>query len=631
MHEIQNPAEIPAPYIPETHGDWQALVRMQKDLQDRIGQAIQTDCPSLPANIKLNGPHKIFYAAEVAAGQVWNKLGLINEVRENCRPEPGQPFASDQQLLDRLNNDEELSSILAIHRLGPLGNVRAASETKGQRLFVYSAEHQATAFQILSQWLKNGQVTEEQLHGSELTAAELGVFAELALDIGRPGNTIFLKQLFLAAQPGGDVTPEIFSTTQKPGAQFFHEVTTPEGKSVVPYAVMFQPEWEQAASTLDRFGGKIKQLDAAGLLPNEPEKNYAGLPDFVRKLAQTLRLTTTDPDIIYAAHQELWVMLPGLYVTCPFQISGLSAWIESGANGPIDYYLRFGYRSEQVKQFSSQAENYRQVCQKVVNESIKEDHYLVPPVCPTELLFQVGTGPNFYNQGDTERSVIPLHLNTINLVTQTRIALLKEMFDTTGIDMEAVKVAVVWAMCFHELMHQTPPVELKEISERLGITDIVEHTDVLDELRAETGVALLLRKAPDLDPRVALMAQISEFLQCVYSDPTDPVYALPAMACLDILLRPTSRTIIDPETPEGKYVLANAKGGLEKFQETYEGIMHELYLNNREPKENVKNRVRHLIDKTSDGIINGENPRLKKFTNRLYAARVLSPRLELAD
>lgn len=419
---------------------------------------------------------------------------------------------------DLLSDPERLEEKLERRQLGELESLREALPEAWRSLILASSERQMAEVELFRHWVPEMTADDEKAWG--MSKSELELFAEIPSFLGKYIDQGYLKQLELADRPGG-MSPSPLAGVI--GADRLYDIQRKGADHVenVPYIAAFPFELGRFSKLLRHLKGKVESRLAQGKLP----ESYAGLPDYLGKMADAYSSPETSPEKIAKLNSELAEDANRLVkMGCPVVLIPQATAAVSGDAEKVDVELRLGLRPNQVKETERRYEGMRSMAQKMAAEfpeAVKEEA-LLPTVTLAFQPFAFGPNLHWLTRAENTKEKVLSHPNVVtDVALRKEIPLLKKVFGLEGVDPGAYGEAANLETVLHELAHGVLSREDESVRKRVGAGN---RSTAVEELKADTVSALILNRGREegvatMDVKTQFLAKVGTVLDYISDSP----------------------------------------------------------------------------------------------------------------
>ena len=575
-----------------------------RQARERLTESLETEgWPEIPAD--LSSVSDLFEAGQETVNDRWGKnvSGLVSSQLDqwnNDLPDTEET----KELKEMLSDKESIFEGFKIQEFDVLESLRQHLPEAWRGLIVLSSERQLAVVELLRHW--QGEISDRTLNEMGLGREELALILDLAGKVGKYVDQAYVKQLELADAPGGSVKSPLGDQL---GASRLYDVPNAAGSGldIKTYGQVFPFEWSKLTGHLNTTADQVDQQVSDHTLP----PSYAGLPDYLRQMAEAYGSDQTDPDAVLEQWRELNRSLRQLVESgCPLVV--LPQRIRSTAANKVSCEIRLAFITDEHRQLSLELSAARERATKI-NEGYRDvlaDKPDIPPVVATFEPFAFG--PNLYCNISAQQSeeIHFVHTNVVKeLAISDELPALEKMFGVTvgPHDLDQYVHDAVLITANHETAHSLLFKLDPSVNQRTGTS---RPSFILEELKAESSGLKLGNEADQ--PNEAYDKRLKPLLGTLCSYLTGSSqpgtfgerYYRTATVLLNRLF--DAGAIMEDND---RYRIADARRGIEDITELSNEII-DLYADPRTTPDHVDRYVEKLLTRA-------DNPQIAEFIEKL--------------
>lgn len=425
-----------------------------------------------------------------------------------------------ENMVKILENPDVFESQMVIGQYGPLEDVRDIVPEIWLELVALGSDRQLAALVVAERWFHDLPVLERQQFAQRcgLTSAEeIDITIETTGIAGKFVDHAYIKQVELAVAPGGqmlsplDVQARAAGTGASRGLRYVYDVSNGEQDgdiTVYPFKEVFPVELDAFQKSLNRLAQKVESLVTLDKLP----QTYAGLPKYLRAMAETYGSSQTGADEVQKQYEALMRMCRELAVEgCPIMLLPQATAAVAGKANKVDVEVRIGIRTKEVMEFEASLQPFITIAQAIRTENAQ---YCAENAPLPKLLVNyqpMAFGPNTFwrARGESTEEQILAHNNDVEVVAvQKALPWFRKMFPQDTISDEQFIFSTKFDNSLHELGHTLIPAKDTAVLARIGSGPLTE------ELKADSGniqlVHLALEQGVDVNVEGQLCAKVGD-------------------------------------------------------------------------------------------------------------------------
>lgn len=550
----------------------------------------------------VSGVEQFLEAAKGQVTEVWNRA---------VRPELDKKLAAwadeleakeaDPSVVRLLRSPDLFEEKLSIAQFGVLESIHGTLPDVWQELVLLSSDRQLAAIEVARRWFREIPPTNREQTVRNMgfeRAEEVEVFLEIAGFMGKFIDHAYVKQLELAAMPGGKqktVGSELVTEAEKNGLKYVYDPydKDKDAMQLLSYAEVFPQEIQNLGKRFLRVRDKVQTLLNEGRLP----QSYAELPGYLETLATVYTSAETEPATVYAGWQQTLAMSMRLAKEgCPIMLIPQANASVAGDANKIDIELRLGLQTKETRALQSKIGPFVEIANEYLASITPtlEKPYSVPPIVVNYQPFAFGPNVYWRTRGESNEEQIVVHGNAVADVANTQAKVAFETVFVEGIEDKAYVNATLLSTVLHEVSHVFAYTGDKEVIARVG------DNPVMEELKADAGDMKLIRQALEagieqIDPRQQMIAKLADV--CDYLKNKAP----------------------EPGTSGEKYFLDGA-AILKRLLDTGVVVDNGRHLNITDYRKGV-DEIANLADEVLTLYTTGSAREAESYTDRLRALR----------
>jgi len=594
----------------------------QDIIRGALKEATKNGWPEYPKD-KIHTTSELFDEAFKVVDNVWNEQQIDKLLHTQTEkwlaaiPDNNE----NKRAIDVLSNTQELGRELKIQQFGELEVLRTIVPEAWRTLLAVSSERQLATLTLLNHWVK--EYTEEEFDNLRMSKTEVTLFLKIGGIFGKYFDQAFIKQTELADAPTGS-NPTKLSSVGVPGVENLYDLYTDEnddGIEIKTYSKVFEFEWQKIVTHLQRLAAEVESKIQDG---NLPEKKYASLPEYLKKMSAAYGSDEKDPEKLLAIWQSTYDFSAKVIAEgCPIVIIPQACATVAGAANKIDVEMRLGLITgketnlmENSKSLQLTAEEKKKSLMADSQDGVLSKDYSIPPVVVTTQPFAFG--PNLYwnTEGESGENRILIHTDAnTDIALEYYLPMINQVFKLEKVNHDGFVAAATKEAITHELGHMIMTCDDKNVKARIGYGTYSE-AEILEELKAETlGASILYAersKTPGHNFETEFQAILGTIMHYVFnksssSSTSGERYYYTGAYILKKLLEQGVLT-----TDNGNYRVTDHKKGMKTISAIGDDVVKEFYSNTSSNSDRVVDFIETIKNDTDTD---------EKFNRFLVAAK----------
>ncbi|NLG07163.1 hypothetical protein GX553_01760 [Candidatus Peribacteria bacterium] len=568
-------------------------MHMIQEVRCRVHAILEQDTSYPAAPESITSPEALIECAFAEVDGVWERSGVNQRIAELAEEWATAVPADDEEGLQAALRHGGALQKIRDRFMGPLESLRSLQPASWMTLMHLSAERQMHAVILLRHWMQKTQLPDATFSRMGISRTEMALLLQIAGLCGKYVDQIYIKQMELADQKGGQYKTPL---TKASGSWLFYDFVNEDntgGADVKSFGEVFPFESKRMTKHFHRIADDVAERVTSGSL----NQSYHHLPEALRSFAQLIHASSkTDGSILLGIWERLQDELAQCTAQgCPIALFAAGGRSVAGNANKMDMELRLGLVTPQCTRMLADMEtlqaNAQHLCDEIVREApVQPTLHSVPP--SVVAIHAFGFGPN-------------LHFRTGAEALEKRIVMHPDCMLDDALDEEEIANAI-----FPDLLQSIPQEEYIRASAKNYYAHEATHTifssndpqatnrigsgtaeTALEETKAEIFSAELLRRMPEDQHRAIFASKLAAYLVLLRDNsPTDGVGVAYYTSGLLGLHALSMAGIVQIEGD--RLVIQDAARGLQVLAEAGTQLMQEFYTNPAMTPALVQSRMR---------------------------------------